>query len=148
MIGIRGATTVAANVPSDIRRATREVLDGLLERNGIGPDDLVACLFTVTPDLNALYPSTVAREAPGWERVPLLDMAQAVGPIGPALCIRVLLLAQSDKRADQVVHLYLHGAGQLRPDLAYASEEGSTANGCDHECGGDGRGDRGGRRTS
>jgi chorismate mutase len=43
----------------------------LLERNGLAPDDLVSCIFTLTPDLDAEFPAVAARRM-GLSKVPLL----------------------------------------------------------------------------
>ena len=54
--GIRGATTAEDNTREAILRATKELLERLVDDNGITPDDVAAAFFTATEDLNAEFP--------------------------------------------------------------------------------------------
>ncbi len=115
--GIRGATVAAADTPEAIRAATRELMLALIAANGLAPEDVASAIFTVTPDLTAEAPARAAREL-GWHDAALMCMAEmnAVGAL--ERCIRVLIHWNTEKRPDQVQHVYLHAAGQLRPDRA------------------------------
>ncbi len=120
--GVRGATTVDQNDAQAILEATRKLLVAMQTENGIQTEDLAAAWFTVTPDLDAAFPATAARDL-GWNHVPLMD-AQEI-PVAGALpcCIRVLLLWNTDKPQDAVRHVYLGGARALRPD--WVTERGT-----------------------
>lgn len=122
--GVRGATTAEDDTADAIRRATQELLEELVRRNGLRPEELAAVFFTLTPDLTAFYPSQAAREL-GWRLVPLLDLGQAPGPRPVARCIRVLALWNTTRRPEEIRHVYLRGAAGLRPDLA-AGEAGEA----------------------
>jgi len=113
--GIRGATTVEIDSAASILAATRELLSSMAEANEALPQDISSAIFTVTPDLTAVFPARAAREL-GWEQVALLD-AQEI-PVEGALpcCIRILLHWNTDKTQAEVRHIYLHGAAALRPD--------------------------------
>jgi chorismate mutase len=113
---IRGATTARANTAAAILEATRELVVALQEANGFEPDDIVSAIFTATPDLTAAFPATAAREA-GW-RVPLLDAVEMDVPGAPPMCVRALVQVYTERRPDELHHVYLHGAARLRPDLA------------------------------
>ena len=63
LYALRGATTVEPNDARAILAATDELMRELLERNGLAPDDLVSCIFTLTDDLDAEFPAVAAR---GW----------------------------------------------------------------------------------
>lgn len=117
--GVRGATTAAANEAGAILRATRELLQEMVARNGIDPGDLAAGYFTVTDDLNAAFPAQAAREL-GWNHTPLLDAREIPVPGSLPRCIRVMLLWNTDRSPEQVVHVYRNEAVSLRPDLAAA----------------------------
>ncbi|PJF38830.1 MAG: chorismate mutase, partial [Phototrophicales bacterium] len=54
--GVRGATTADANTPEAILQATRELLQQMIDVNGIQEEDVASILFSTTPDLNAVYP--------------------------------------------------------------------------------------------
>ncbi len=113
--GIRGATTASANSREAILDATRELLTAIVEANHLDLDDVVGATFTMTPDLDAAFPARAARDL-GWDDAALLD-AQAPRVIGDLpRCIRVLIHWNTNRAADQVQHVYLHDARQLRPD--------------------------------
>jgi chorismate mutase len=113
---VRGATTVEADAPDGIREATRTLLAELLARNGLGPDDVVSALFTMTEDLSTEFPARAAREL-GWHDVPLLCMRELAVSGALPRCIRVLLHVETHRRRDEIRHVYLAGARVLRPDL-------------------------------
>ena len=55
--GIRGATTVEHNDREEILAATTELLNMLIERNAIKPEDVASAIFTLTEDLDAEFPA-------------------------------------------------------------------------------------------
>jgi chorismate mutase len=114
--GIRGATTVEANTAEAILDATRELLLEMLRANQAEPDELASVLFAVTPDLDAVYPAEAARHL-GWQAVPLLSVADIGVPGALPRCIRVLMLWNTPRSQEEIAHVYLRGAGGLRPDL-------------------------------
>jgi len=116
--GVRGAVTVEANTEQAILDATHELLREMVRANEVGPDDIAGIFFTVTPDLNAAFPAEAARRLPRWTHVPLM-CAQEI-PVRGALaqCVRILMLVNTTKTADEVRHVYLRGAERLRPDLS------------------------------
>jgi chorismate mutase len=109
---LRGAITAYTNSEEAIVEATRTLLTCLVERNHLRVDEIVSVFFTLTPDLNACFPASAAREM-GWE-VPMLDMREIDVPGGLEFCIRVLVHVESNA---SVRHAYLRGAASLRPDL-------------------------------
>ncbi|MDR7518341.1 MAG: chorismate mutase [Armatimonadota bacterium] len=115
--GIRGATTAVANSADAIQDATRELLLAVVRANQVESDEIAAVFFTATPDLNATYPAEAARQL-GWQTVPLLSFADLAVPGSLPRCIRVLLLWNTPRAQEEVVHVYLRGAEVLRPDLA------------------------------
>ena len=113
---IRGAITVAENSREDILQATGELLSDIIKENDLKKEDMVNIIFTLTPDLNAVFPAVAAREA-GIENVPLMCMSEI--PVEGALkkCVRILLTVNSDKELDDIKHIYKRDAVKLRPDL-------------------------------
>lgn len=114
---IRGATTVESDSPEQIRRATRELLETIVARNGITSADVVSAIFTVTHDITSEFPAHAAREL-GWLDVPLLCTLEIPVPGSLGRCIRVLLHVETDVPRTGIRHVYLHDARTLRPDLA------------------------------
>lgn len=125
--GIRGATTVdhPDGKHQDARSilfATRELLLAICEANPtLRPADIASVFFTVTEELHAAYPAQAAREM-GWEDVPLMDAQEIPVPGSVPNCIRVLIHWNTSLPQKEIHHVYLHDAGQLRPDLVRASQ--------------------------
>lgn len=113
--GVRGATTVAANTKEAIVTATKELLQEMLERNGIEADKVASVLFTTTPDLNAEFPAVAAREM-GWSEVALLCGQEIDVPGSLSRCLRILILFNTEKSAKEIKHVYLKEAQKLRSD--------------------------------
>ena len=114
--GIRGATTVESNDATEIKEATQELLHIILAENALSTEDLVSAIFTVTPDLNADFPASSAREI-GWELVPLLCATEIPVPSGLSRCIRVLIHVNTTRSQTEIVHVFLRNAKALRKDL-------------------------------
>jgi chorismate mutase len=117
MMGIRGATTVAANEASAILDATDELLRRMIEANDLKPDDIVSGIFTVTRDLDAAFPARAAEDY-GWNIVALLHSTEIPVPGSLPRCIRLLVHAYTTRSRDEIRHVYLRGAVALRPDRA------------------------------
>jgi chorismate mutase len=115
--GIRGAITVAADDTQAIVSATKRLLSAMIERNGIDIDDIASVLFSLTPDLRAVFPALGAREM-GWVHVPMLHFSEIDVPGALPRVIRVLMHVNTALAQEEVEHVYLDGAQVLRPDLA------------------------------
>jgi chorismate mutase len=115
--GVRGATTVEANTVEAIREATRELLAAMLKANEIDAEYVASAHFTMTPDLNAEFPATAAREDLGWTDVAMLCGHEMNKPGALPMCLRILLHVNTEKPARDMRHVYLKGARRLRPDI-------------------------------
>ena len=118
--GIRGAISVDADDPDQIREATRQLISEILTRNEISDfDDIISAVFTTTQDLVSAFPAEAARHI-GMTTVPLL-CAQEI-PVTGAMprCIRILLHVNSERKPADIVHVYLREAEKLRPDMKSA----------------------------
>lgn len=112
---IRGATTVSDNTADAIRDAVTELLDELERLNPIDPDDIVSVTFSVTRDLDAIFPAAIARQRPRWENVPLLDVQQMYVKGSLERCIRILIHINAPPLTE-FRHAYLRHAKMLRPE--------------------------------
>jgi chorismate mutase len=112
--GIRGATTVQENSREEILSATHEVLQAMISDNGVSEDDISAIFFTTTRDLNAEFPAAAARIHMGWTNAALMSSHEMDVPDSPQKCIRILMLINTQKSSDQILHIYLRGAANLR----------------------------------
>ncbi len=113
--GVRGAITVSSNNEDEILEATRELLQALVQANGMQVDDIASAYFTTTADLNATYPAFAARQL-GWMDAALMCGHEMNVPGGLPRCIRVLIHWNTTRTAQEIVHIYLREARSLRPD--------------------------------
>jgi chorismate mutase len=116
VVALRGANEVTENTAEAILSATDKLMREILSRNQLAADDLVSCIFTLTPDLDAQFPAAAAR-AMGLSSVPLLCAREIPVPGALPNIIRVLIHAYMDRPAE---HVYLGEAAKLRLDLAGA----------------------------
>ena len=114
---LRGAITVTDNTREVILEATNEMLNDLMVRNGISNEKVISAWFTATPDLDAAPPAAAAREL-GWTQAALLCVQEMPVMGSLPMCIRVLILWDTEKAQAEMKHSYLRGAVVLRPDLA------------------------------
>ena len=118
--GIRGATTVERNDREEILAATTELLNMLIERNDIRPEDVASAIFTLTEDLDAEFPALAARYL-GWTEVALICMREIPVPGSLRSCIRILLHVNTIRSASEIQHVYIKGAVNLRPTFSATS---------------------------
>lgn len=114
---IRGAATVEKNTKECITAATIEMVERMLTRNNIDTCDISDIIFTVTPDVTAMFPAAAVREM-GIVDVPLLDMAAPDIDGALKMCIRAIMHVNTALENRELKHIYLGGARKLRPDLA------------------------------
>lgn len=115
LFALRGAAGVGENTDASIVSVTEELLRELLERNALRPDDVVSCLLTLTPDLDAQFPAVAARNL-GFERVPLL-CAQEIAVAGSMPRVVRVMMHYHAPNGHQPQHVYLGRATELRSDL-------------------------------
>lgn len=111
--GIRGATTADANTSEAILAATREMFESMVAANAIEADSVAAVFLTTTPDLNVEFPAVAVRQM-GWNQAPMLCGHEMAVPDGLPMCIRALALVNTAKPMEEIVHVYLRGAANLR----------------------------------
>ncbi len=112
---IRGATTCLENSLDGISRAVKELVFELVDRNKLNPNQIISVIFSVTNDLNACFPASIARQQEGWETVALIDCQQMSVQGDLNKCIRILAHVNlPDHQLPQ--HIYLGEASMLRPD--------------------------------
>lgn len=115
LFALRGATDVERNDAESILAATTALMEAIMERNGLRPEQVISCLFTATHDLDAEFPAVAAR-ALGFEQVPLLCAQEIPVPGSMPRVIRVLIHYQADD-GHTPEHVYLGGTRALRADL-------------------------------
>ncbi|MBA31775.1 MAG: chorismate mutase [Chloroflexi bacterium] len=116
--GVKGATTSNSNSSEDILKATEELMIKLINSNGIKEKDVAAVQFTTTKDLNSEFPAVAAREKIQWINVPLMCSHEFDKPGALQKCIRILILWNTAKLQEEIIHLYIKKAKILRPDIS------------------------------
>ena len=119
---IRGATTVPENTVAAMSEAVSDLLDAVEAHNPLDTSKIVSVTFSVTRDLDAIFPAAIARKRPRWDSVPLIDVQQMHVQGSLPRCIRLMLHIYLPTGTSSVNLAYVSGAQNLRPDLCLASE--------------------------
>ena len=115
LCALRGATTSKHNSVESITSAVEELLVELVSRNNLIPDQIISVTFSVTKDLDACFPASIARRKTGWEKIALLDCQQMFVKDDLSKCIRFLAYVSLPNQ-QMPQNPYLGEAKNLRPD--------------------------------
>jgi chorismate mutase len=115
LVGLRGATTSAANTTTAIQDAVCDLIDALVEENDLSPERIVSVTFSVTADLDVCFPAAMARQRPGWDGVALLDCQQMAVQGDLERCIECWHTPGCQPTREPR-HPYRSEAQRLRPD--------------------------------
>lgn len=121
-LAIRGATTVEKNEKLCILNETKILIQKIIDINNLKEDNIVSIIFTMTRDLDEVYASVAVRELLALNDIPLLNFEEKYIKNSLGKCIRVLMHINTDIEKDEIVHIYLNDAKQLRTDLNIGSE--------------------------
>jgi chorismate mutase len=98
--------------------ATKELLNEMVQVNGISIDEIAAIIFTTTSDLNAEFPAAATRELEWPQYIALLDGHEMNVPNSLPRCLRILMLVNTEKAAEQIRHIYIGEAKKLKRNEA------------------------------
>ena len=112
---IRGATTSNGNTLKEIENSVVELINELILRNSLDSKKILSITFTVTKDLDACFPASIARKCFGLDSVAFLDCQQMYVPNDVDFCIRLMALVIFPT-SSSINHPYLRGASNLRTD--------------------------------
>lgn len=115
--GIRGAITVEQDNKEQLEKATVELYSKIVEANDVKTEDISHIIFTLTKDLKSAFPAKFLRENFDIPYVPLMCMNELDVELSLQKCLRVLVVVNTDKKQDEIKHIYLGGAKVLRRDL-------------------------------
>ncbi|RSK27429.1 chorismate mutase [Bacillus sp. HMF5848] len=115
--GIRGATTVRTNTKAEIVSVTERLLQEMIVANSIEANSVSSVLISVTNDVTAEFPAKALRNIEGWTYVPVMCMQEIPVPDSLSMCIRVMIMVDTQIAQQDIRHIYLEGATNLRPDL-------------------------------
>jgi len=115
LTAIRGATTSDGNTEIFIKDAVVELIQNFISLNDLKKENIISITFTVTKDLTACFPASIARKHFNFDSVAFLDCQQMMVPNDTSLCIRMMALVYLKSNC-KPVHPYLKGSAKLRPD--------------------------------
>ena len=118
---IRGATQLEDDVREHMLDRVAEMVQGVMEANGLDLDDFISIIFTATSDLVSEFPAYAARQL-GFSDVPLICARELEIEGSMPRVVRMLAHVETDLAKNAVTHVYLHGAANLRRDLARVRE--------------------------
>ena len=115
LTAIRGATTADEDTEICIKDAVIDLIQVFINQNELIKEDIISITFTVTHDLTACFPASIARRHFNFDSIAFLDCQQMLVPNDINFCIRMMALVnlKSDRHP---VHPYLKGSSKLRPD--------------------------------
>ncbi|MFW6306343.1 MAG: chorismate mutase [Bacillota bacterium] len=116
MRAIRGAISIDENSKKKILADTKKLLVEMIQKNNIDQEEIVSIEFTATRDLDEVYPAVSARKI-GLMNIPLLCFQEMHVKKSLEKCIRIMIYINRDCSLDDINHVYLKKAEQLRPDL-------------------------------
>ena len=114
---IRGAITVPNNKEEDVLIKTAKLVGRIIERNELEVTDIISIIFSVTDDIDCVYPAKAVRDDIGIWDIPMMCVKEAKVNKSLEKCIRVLVHVNTDKSNSDICHVYLGGAMVLRKDL-------------------------------
>jgi len=117
VLAIRGATTVTSNNKEEILKETSKLIEIIISKNNLRTDDIISICFTMTKDLDAVYPAVAVREILDIHDIPMLNYEEKHIQGSLNKCIRVMMYINTDKNRCDMNHIYLNDAKNLRKDL-------------------------------
>jgi chorismate mutase len=115
LFAVRGAVRAERNDAGAVLNATEELMRELIARNELSPQEIVSCIFTCTPGLDAEFPAVAARRL-GLDRVPLICAQEIDVPGAMDRVVRVLVHYHAPE-GHEPAHAYIGEAQALRSDL-------------------------------
>ena len=121
VLAIRGATTVNSNSKEEILKETSILIETIILKNELknelNNEDIISMCFTMTKDLDAVYPAVAVREILDIHDIPMLNYEEKHIQGSLSKCIRVMMYINTEKTKADIKHIYLNNAKNLRKDL-------------------------------
>jgi chorismate mutase len=118
---VRGATQLEVDKAEHLLERTAELMQAVLKRNDLTPDDVISIFLTATPDLRSAFPAAAVRGL-GITDVPLMCAQELDVDGAMPRVIRLMAHVETPRVRDGIRHVYLHGTTVLRDDLAEDDE--------------------------
>ena len=117
ILAIRGATTVTSNNKDEILKESAKLIQTIISKNDLNNEDIISMYFTMTKDLDAVYPAVAVREILNITDIPMLNFEEKYIQGSLSKCIRVMMYINTEKAKSDIKHVYLNEAKNLRKDL-------------------------------
>jgi chorismate mutase len=98
-----------------------EMVTDVMASNDLVVDDFISIIFTATSDLVSEFPAYAARRL-GFTDVPLVCARELEIEGAMPRVVRMMAHVETDVPKSDITHVYLHGAANLRRDLARVRE--------------------------
>jgi len=122
MYTIRGAITVKQNKKELISEAVKVLINKIIKTNKLKDEDIISFIFSTTEDLNRVYPGQAVREL-GFTKTSIMCLQEMFVKDSLKKCIRVMVFVNNNLKKDEIKHIYLKKAADLRKDLNYPLKE-------------------------
>lgn len=117
VLAIRGATTVTSNNKQEILDESAKLIQTIIIENLLDVENIISMCFTMTSDLDKVYPSVAVREILNICEVPMLNFEEKYIEGSLRMCIRVMMYVNTEKTKKDIRHIYLNSAKDLRTDI-------------------------------
>lgn len=114
---VRGATQLERDDREHLLARVAEMVRDVMAANDLAVDDFISILFTATSDLHSEFPAYAARLL-GFVDVPLMCARELEIDGSMPRVVRMLAHVETELPRSEITHAYLHGAANLRRDLA------------------------------
>ena len=114
---VRGATQLEVDEREHMLERVAELVTEVMAANGLGVEDFISVIFTSTDDLVSEFPAYAARQL-GFSEVPLMCARELEIEGSMPRVVRLMAHVETELPRADVTHVYLHGAANLRRDLA------------------------------
>ena len=118
---VRGATQLEEDSREHMLERVAEMVHEMMSANDLTVDDFISIIFTATSDLRSEFPAYAARRL-GFDDVPLICARELEIEGSMPRVVRMLAHVETHMGRADVTHVYLHGAANLRRDLAKVRE--------------------------
>jgi chorismate mutase len=118
---VRGATQLDNDTREHMLERVAEMVRDVMESNDLVVDNFISIIFTATSDLVSEFPAYAARIL-GFDDVPLICTRELEIEGSMPRCVRMMAHIETDLSRADITHVYLHGAANLRRDLARVRE--------------------------
>ena len=114
---VRGATQLEEDTREHMLDRVAELVSDVMTANDLDVDDFISIIFTATDDLHSEFPAYAARQL-GFSDVPLVCARELEIAGSMPRVVRLMAHVETDLPRADITHVDLHGAANLRRDLA------------------------------